>query len=150
MTEDYSVKLRRLKEGSLRPDDFSHRDHIGVAYEALLQYEFFEAVRVIADGIRALAIRVNVPEKYNATITLAFMSLIAERMGAKYYQDAEDFIHCNADLAHESVLSPCNRSHPPRFIPEAALYSGCPGSMSPKQGLAFPLLDPGSRFARPG
>ena len=43
-----------------------------------------------------------------------------------------------------------NRSHPPRVIPEAALYSGCPGSMSPKQGLAFPLLDPGSRFARPG
>jgi hypothetical protein len=43
-----------------------------------------------------------------------------------------------------------NPSHPPRVIPEAALYSGCPGSMTSMQGLAFPLLDPGSRFARPG
>lgn len=105
MTKEYGVKLCCLKDGSLQPNDFSHLDHIGVAYEALLKHEFFEAVCIIADGIREMALRTNAPEKFNATITLAFMSLIAERMKTRSYRDVDDFILRNADLADKSVLS---------------------------------------------
>jgi hypothetical protein len=105
MTKDYGLQLRYLRDGSIRSDEFSHTDHIGVGFQALTEHDFFEAVRIVAEGIREMAVRTNAPEKFNATITLAFMSLIAERMKTTCYQDIDDFIRRNADLTDKSVLS---------------------------------------------
>ena len=44
------------------------------------------------------------PRKFNATITLAFMSLIAERMATTQYVDYDDFITSNPDLLSKDVL----------------------------------------------
>jgi hypothetical protein len=139
MTNDYGVQLRRLEDGSLQPNEFSHLDHIGVAYQALMQHEFFEAVRIVADGIRGMAARANAPEKFNATITLAFMSLIAERMKTTCHQDADDFIRRNTDLVDRFSLSrwysrerltselACSIA----LLPDAALPAALP-SLSPE------------------
>lgn len=106
MTPDHGRTLRSLMDGTLAPADFGHRDHVGVAYEALRQGDFFDAACRVASGIRSLTERAGVPGKFNATITWAFLSLIAERMGTTEHTDAEDFIRRNPDLGNGSALSP--------------------------------------------
>lgn len=88
----YAQKLDALVCDTLSPEEFSHLDHVGVAYEALCGHEFFDAVTLIAKGLSRLTTRAGVPEKYNATLTFASMSLIAERMKTAPCPSAEEFV----------------------------------------------------------
>ena len=104
MPTDYSSMLRDLTSGTLAPEGFSHADHVGVAYEALSRSDFFDAAAQIATGLRTLAHRAGVPGKFNATITWAFLSLIAERMARTGHRDAADFLRRNPDLTDRGAL----------------------------------------------
>ncbi len=90
--------LEALLNGTLEADAFSHRDHIIVAYEALEGADFFTALGQVADGLARLAASAGAAQKFNATVTFAFMSLIAERMAATDHKGAEDFIRRNPNL----------------------------------------------------
>ncbi|WP_108882345.1 hypothetical protein [Anderseniella sp. Alg231-50] len=103
---DYFDKLQRLRAGTLAPKDFSHTDHVGVAYEALMRHDYVEAVGIISRGIKTLAAAAGDTSKFNATITMAFVSLIAERMQASAHDNAADFLTRNADLTGPDVLAP--------------------------------------------
>ena len=102
----YRAKLKAMVEGTLDPADFDHIDHLGVAYEAISGHDFFEALRLVADGLRHVARLARVPEKFNATVTFAFMSLMAERMRSGDYESFEDFLGRNNDLTSPSLLEP--------------------------------------------
>ena len=104
MSVSRSELTRSFKTGALDPATFTHVDHVAVAYEMLRTYEFLEACSKYAASIRALAEKAGAPMKFNATITLAFLSLIAERMSAGSYQNYDDFISRNADLKSKKVL----------------------------------------------
>ena len=101
---DYNDLLDQLCTNSLDASTFRHEDHIGVAYEALTRYGFFEALYLVATGIERAAMRAGAMDKFHATITLAFMSLIAERIGMAAYSDARDFIGRNGDLRQGAPL----------------------------------------------
>lgn len=101
----YEEQLDQLIDGTLDNSTFKHVNHIGVAFEALQRERFFDAMATVANGITAAAQRAGAPEKFNATITMAYMSEIAERMEAKDYADADSFIAANPDLSSGSVLS---------------------------------------------
>jgi len=101
---DYANMLRQLEDGTLRPERFSHADHVGVTFEALRCYEFFEATWRVAHGIRALTERAGVSDKFNATITFAFICLIGERMAARDWPDFGAFIDENPDLTNAQAL----------------------------------------------
>ncbi len=103
---DYFDKLQQLRAGTLDPKDFAHSDHVGVAYEALARHDYVEAVGIISRGIRALAAAAGDASKFNATITVAFMSLIAERMQTSPHDNAADFLGRNADLTQPAALAP--------------------------------------------
>lgn len=103
MTKDYAALLAALDAGALDPAEFSHRDHIGVGFEALRQDEFFAAAKRIADGLRSVTRMAGMPEKFNATVTLAFMSLIAERMDDG--DDAAAFIEAHPELCDPGVIA---------------------------------------------
>ncbi len=105
MTEPYFEKLLHLRAGTLDPKHFSHADHVGVAYEALSRHDYIEAVSIVSGGIRALAEKAGDKTKFNATITLAFTSLIAERMQTTSHVDAGDFLRQNPDLTGPAALS---------------------------------------------
>lgn len=105
MTDDrYRAMLASLVEGTLDPAGFSHRDHVGVAVAALRQHSFFEAMLVVAAGLQAMTQRAGVPEKFNATVTMASMSLIAERLEMTPCGSIDDFIERHADLLSPSLL----------------------------------------------
>ena len=66
--------------GEIDPGAFGHRQHVEVAYLLLREHDFLDAARRLADGLQALAIGAGVPEKFHLTVTLAFLSAIAERI----------------------------------------------------------------------
>lgn len=104
--DDYhGAKLAKLVDESLAPSDFSHSDHIGVACQALLKHDFFQACALIGDGIRALAVRGGEAEKYSTTITFVFMSIVAERMDSSPEPDIMRFIAGNPDLSERGLLT---------------------------------------------
>ena len=98
MTGIYAQKLDALIADTLAPSEFSHLDHVGVGYEALRGHEFFEAVTIVAQGLSRLTQRAGVPEKYNATLTFAAMSLIAERMKTAPCATVEEFVKRDGSL----------------------------------------------------
>lgn len=76
-----------------------------MAFDLLGKFDFIEAAATYARGIRAIAAKAGSPEKFNLTITYAFMSLIAERMSADPQVSFEKFASDNADLMSKSVLA---------------------------------------------
>ena len=98
---DFLVQFENLE---LSAPDFRHRDHLFVAYEMLGKYEFVDACARYARTIRTMAENVGVPEKYNVTITFAFMSLVAERKALPNHTDFETFLVANSDLLEKDVL----------------------------------------------
>lgn len=99
-----SERVRAFKTGEINPAGFGHLDHVRVAYELLNRQDFFDAASDYAAGIRCIAVKAGVPEKYNATITLAYLSLIAERMGCAAHVDCDDFVTRNPDLLTMETL----------------------------------------------
>jgi len=89
--------------GILDPGGFSHRDHVATAFAALERFEFFKAAQVYADGLRALTIRAGVPEKFNATVTLTLLSVIAEKMSAGY-ENADALLSVHPDLLNPGLI----------------------------------------------
>lgn len=97
--------LASFEAESIEPSTFGHRDHVVVAFDLLRRDDFVTAAAKYAACIRGMAEKAGAPEKFNATITLAFMSLIAERMHAGDYSDFASFEAANTDLASKDVLS---------------------------------------------
>lgn len=91
-------------DGSLDPGTFRHADHVAVAYDILSRHDVFEALAIYAGRLRALTVRAGVPEKFNATVTFAFISLIAQRMETGDHRDADDFLARNPDLLTAHIL----------------------------------------------
>jgi len=103
MIPKYQSKLEMLVNETLLPSDFSHLDHVGVAFEALQRHDFFDALAIIANGIQKLTIRANAHDKFNATITFIYMSVVAERMKAGNYANIDDFLRQNSDLVKKPI-----------------------------------------------
>ena len=95
-----------LERGTLDPASFGHAEHVAAAFELLGRYPFLHAVTKYADGVRALTAMAGAPDKFNLTMTLGFMSLIAERRAAAEYATFEAFARGNADLLSANTLRP--------------------------------------------
>lgn len=104
MTDLASSLLEHFEQQQISAPGFGHRDHVQVAFEMLEAYEFVDACTRYACTIRAMAESVDVLEKYNATITFAFMSLIAERKSQMGSANLESFLEENPDLLNRNVL----------------------------------------------
>lgn len=104
MNTDYADLFQHMEAGTLHTCDFDHESHIGVAYQALEKYPFFDALAVFAKGIQAAAAASGAADKFHATITMAFMSMIAERRATGTYRNAADFVTRNQDLCAKDLL----------------------------------------------
>ncbi len=97
--------LERFERQLIAAETFHHEDHLRVAYAMLARYDFVDACARYAATIRAMAARVGAADKYNVTITLAFMSLVAERRFLAPERDFDAFLAANPDLLDRNVLS---------------------------------------------
>jgi hypothetical protein len=97
---------------------FRHREHVRIGYLYLRHNDFDTALQRVAAGIRRLAAAAGVPGKYNETITVAFMALIAERLWeGGDHGGFPGFAEANADLMTMDVLY--------RYYPRDLLWSEC-------------------------
>ncbi|MBI1493734.1 hypothetical protein [Halocynthiibacter styelae] len=95
-----------MSEGTLDPAGFTHRDHVICAAFALRGYDFFEAAFLYANGLKALVKKAGVPEKFNATVTFAFLSIIAQKLAESPGVSADDLPEHCPELMQKTLLSP--------------------------------------------
>ena len=105
MARQISAELAHFLHGELDPIAFHHVDHVRTAFEILGHHDFMPAAQAYSAGLKVLAQKGGRPEAYHETITLAFLSLIAERMSERAFDDFESFAVANPDLMEKSALS---------------------------------------------
>jgi len=93
----------RFERKEIAAEDFSHREHVQAAFELLHKYDFIEATAKYAEIIKSMATAAGAPEKFNVTITVAFMGLIAEKMEADGDVDFDTFYSTNPDLSGNAL-----------------------------------------------
>ncbi len=102
---DYHRMLQTLEDGTFAPARFNHEDHVALGFQAILTHGPAKGARVFAEGLQSAAERLGLTEKYHETITMAFLSIIAERMDRSRTRDAASFVEDNADLLTGEVLA---------------------------------------------
>lgn len=102
---NFSDLTRSFEAHRVDNTQFGHAEHVQVAFELLQKYDFIDAAATYAKGIRTIATKAGAPQKFNLTITYAFMSLIAERMTDTDTQDFAQFATQNPDLFSKNVLA---------------------------------------------
>ena len=104
MKINYAELIDSFEACNIDVSKFGHVDHIGIAYEMLSLYDFLTATRRYAESINAIATTAGAAQKFNITITIAFLSLIAERMEVTRHNTFDEFIEQNQDLLSRDVL----------------------------------------------
>lgn len=90
--------MDRLEAQAIEPGAFGHREHLEAAFEALKRDEFLTAATRYATAIRRFAAAAGAADKFSMTITLAYLSLLAEKMARKEYDGFDAFLEANRDL----------------------------------------------------
>lgn len=98
---NYDHMLDTMIAGEVPCTGLDHAAHVGTAHAALRRWEFFEAAHHYANALRAAATAAGAPEKFNATLTMGFLSLVAERMED---EGSEDFVAQNPDLTRDALM----------------------------------------------
>ena len=95
--------LKRLEAQAFEPGKFGHREHVIGAWEALRTYEFTEALHRYSHALRSFAEAAGAGDKFNVTMTVAFASLIAERMADDEAESGARFVDANPDLSRQAL-----------------------------------------------
>ena len=97
--------LENFLNDTTSPADFDHQSHVEVSFELLNRCSFDEAYATYVRQLRALTVRAGAEEKFNATITFAALSIIAERMSELGTSDWNEFIANNPDLLRAATFT---------------------------------------------
>jgi hypothetical protein len=91
--------IARFEDGTLAGEEFHHVEHVRVAYLYLCRYPVLEALHRFSTSLMNFAAQKGKPERYNETITWAFLFLIRDRMArAGGKQSWIEFATGNPDL----------------------------------------------------
>jgi hypothetical protein len=98
-------ELERFVRGEIAAAGFAHREHVRMAFEMLRRYDFAETVLHFSRALRAMAQRAGKPQAFHQTVTIAFLSLIAERLEAGRWSEFAQFARDNPDLLEKGLLA---------------------------------------------
>lgn len=79
MTDDAFAGL--MAEVMATAHRFGHREHIHLTWLAVRHYGVGAAVGLVSDGIQRTARYAGAPQKYNATVSRAWVELVAHHVG---------------------------------------------------------------------
>jgi len=97
--------LIRFVGGELEAAAFPHREHVRMAFEMLRRHDFAESVWLFSRALRAMAAQAGKPEAFHQTVTIGFLSVIAERMEGGACADFAEFAHQQSDLFDKRLLA---------------------------------------------
>jgi hypothetical protein len=110
--------LERFVRGEIPAADFPHREHVRMAFEMLRRHDFAETVLHFSRALRSMAQQAGKPHAFHQTVTIAFLSLIAERMDGHDGGEFVAFAAANPELLEKGVLARWYR--PERLASERA------------------------------
>ena len=102
MTDDDFVEAFEL--GNITPADFDHRAHLRAAFCLVHRRPFLEACIAMRDGVQGIARRAGRPGLYHETITVAFMSIVAQRAASRPGVAWDDFLAAQPDLMDRALM----------------------------------------------
>lgn len=114
--------VERFLNREIAARDFTHEMHVRAGWALLNRMSYLEAVERCASTIRSMAEREGAGQKFNMTITVAFLALIAEHIAATPSAKTwPDFIAANRALLDKKLLT---RWYEPERLKSAAARSG--------------------------
>jgi len=96
--------LERFVRGEIDAASFPHREHLRMAFEILRRHDFAESVWLFSRALRTMTTRAGKPQAFHQTITVAFLSLVAERMELGQHRDFVAFEQAHPELIDTGVL----------------------------------------------
>ena len=100
-----AADLERFQRGESDAGNFPHREHVRMAFEMLRRHDFAETAWLYSRALRLMTARVGKPEAFNQTTTIAFLSLIAERMERSGAPDFAAFVRAHPEMLDKRALS---------------------------------------------
>lgn len=105
MTVERCPDLERFVRGELHAASFPHREHLRMGFEMLRRHDFAETVFHYTRTLQAMAAKAGKPQAFHWTITIAFLSLIAERIESGSDADFDSFARTNSDLLDKAAIA---------------------------------------------
>ena len=90
--------LTSFEDCTLPPSEFTHRNHVRVAWLYLREHSVLDALTRFVASLQRYAGSLGASAKYHETITFAFLFLIHERMRREEHASFDAFAEANADL----------------------------------------------------
>jgi hypothetical protein len=100
----HEAELERFLRGEIDLAAFPHREHVRMGFEMLKEHSFPEVAWRYSSALRTMTQRAGKPHLFHQTITIAFLSLIAERMASGDAVDFSSFAQAHPDLLAASAL----------------------------------------------
>ena len=97
-------------------DRFGHRQHVHLTWLAVRRCGTAGAIRLVSDGIQGIARYAGAPQKYNATVSRAWVELVGHHAGQSNTADFGTFTDQYPALLNKKLLS--------HFYSSLALASG--------------------------
>jgi len=94
----------RFENGDVVPDQFDHAAHVRMAFAMTQSYSFDESLTRYVRGLQRLCALVGKPEKFNMTVTVAFLAAVGERCRDSGTRSWEEFAAANRDLFDRRFL----------------------------------------------
>jgi hypothetical protein len=91
-------------------DRFGHRQHVHLTWLAVRRLGTEAAIEVVSDGIRRTARYAGAPQKYNATVSRAWVELVGHHVGQGPAADFAAFAARNPALLDKKLLTRFYRS----------------------------------------
>ncbi|MCP3802868.1 hypothetical protein NLX83_26690 [Allokutzneria sp. A3M-2-11 16] len=84
---------------------FGHREHVHLTWRTVRSFGLPEAIDVVSDSIRSTARYAGMPQKYNATVSRAWVELVAHHVAeAEPDEDFDTFLDRNPALLDKRLL----------------------------------------------
>ena len=105
-SRDEDAFVERFLNREIAARDFTHEMHVRAGWSLLTRMSYLQALERCASIIRYMAEREGASQKFNMTITVAFLALIVEHIAATPGASTwREFISANAELLDKAVLT---------------------------------------------
>ena len=99
-----------MSEVMASAEHFGHRQHVHVTWLAVRRYGTTAATDLVSDGIRGVARCHGAPQKYNATVSRAWVELVGHHAEHSRAADFDAFADQNTALLDKKLLARFYRS----------------------------------------
>ncbi|MGI5133753.1 MULTISPECIES: hypothetical protein [unclassified Streptomyces] len=103
--EEYSPFPELMAEVMAAAEQFGHRQHVHLTWLAVRRYGTHAAVDLVSDGIQRTARYAGAPQKYNATVSRAWVELVGHHAGQSDTADFDAFVDQHPALFDKKLLT---------------------------------------------